>query len=108
MCIMKTFKRVLFFLLLGMTAVSVARAELFPGMQPLEEGIIQYVDLQTGELVVNDTAYRLHDGTSVRRSNGAVMSLKSLRKGLAVRLHLNPAVLEAASEVDFVNGVELR
>ncbi len=108
MNIMTKLKLVLFSLLLGMASVAGAGKPLFPGLQPAEEGRIQYVDLKTGELVVGDTAYKVDDRTRVRSKAGVPGSLSKLRAGKAVRLYLHPSALESVSYQTYVHGVELR
>jgi len=107
MRIMTMFKLVLLYLSLGMAAVSVAGTALFPGMEPLEEGVIEYVDLQSDELVVNDTAYQLHDKTLVRTSSGTSSSLGRLQAGRAVRIYSDPAMLDGGGGPIYAEGIEL-
>ncbi len=108
MNIMTKLKLVLFSLLLGMASVAGAGKPLFPGLQPMEEGRIQYLDLKTGELVVGDTAYRVDNKTAVRSKTGVPGSLNSLREGRSVRLYLHRSVLEGLGYETYVHGVELR
>ena len=108
MNIMTKSKLVLFSLLLGMATLAVAGKPLFPGLLPMEEGVIQHVDLKTGELVVGDTAYRVDGNTAVRSNNGLPGSVSNLREGSAVRLYLHPSVLEGLAYQTYVHGVELR
>jgi len=108
MRIMTKFKLVLLYLSLGMAAVSVAGTPLFPGMLLLEEGVIDYVDLQTDELVVNDSTYQLYDRTRVRTSSGTSSSLDRLRVGRKVRIYSDPAALEDNTGPTYAKGIELR
>lgn len=108
MRIMTKFKLVLFYVSLGMAAVSVAGTPLFPGMELLEGGVIDYVDLETDELVVSDTTYQLYDGTLVRTSSGASSSLDRLRVGRKVRIYSDPAALEDNTGPTYAKGIELR
>ena len=108
MYIMTRLKLVLFSLLLGMAAVSLAGARLFPGLQSMGDGVIDYVDLNTGELVVSDMSHELDDRTSVRRSNGVFVSVESLRAGMKVRLYFDPIALDAEGIPTNVKGIELR
>ena len=108
MNIMTKLKLVLFSIMLGMVSVAGAGKPLFPGLQPMEEGKIQYMDLQTGELVVGDTTYWVDNKTAVRSHSGVPGSLSSLTEGRSVRLYLHSSVLEDHSYETYVHGVELR
>lgn len=53
-------------------------------------GQVDSVDLQNGTVVINDISYRLVSGTMVYSSGGRSVSLRQLRKGVAVRYKLHP------------------
>lgn len=54
-------------------------------------GRVDFVDLQNGNLVINDMSYRITSGTAVYSSNGGSVGVQQLKKGVTVRFKINPA-----------------
>ena len=105
---MTKLKVVLFYLSLGMATAAVAGKTLFPGMQPIAEGALEYVDLKANELVLDDTTYQLAEKTLVRTRSGGFSSLDSLQVGRKVRFYSDPVSLKGAGGPTYVRGIELR
>lgn len=54
-------------------------------------GRVDFVDLQNGNLVINDMSYRITSGTAVYSSSGGSVGVQQLKKGVTVRFKTNPA-----------------
>ena len=96
----------LFLISLDVTNVAQAGPNLFPGMQPMT-GIVDYVDLKVGDLVVGDMAFQLNDKTMVRKTNGAFASLAAVTVGKMVTIYFDPALRINFVPPIYVKGIEL-
>ena len=68
---------------------------------PQEQGKIERLDLQSGELVIDDTLFRLSDSVAVYNYRGFQTSVDALRKGLRVAYN----VAEDAAGIQSVSVV---
>ena len=95
----------LFLISLDVTNVVQADSDLFPGMQPMV-GMVDYIDLKTGDLVVGDMAFQLNDRTMVRKTNGAFASLATVTVGMMVTIYFDPALRVNFVPPIYVKGIK--
>jgi hypothetical protein len=100
-------RALLLFTTLSIMNVAQSNPDLFPGMQPME-GTVGYMDLKSGEMVVDDTSFQLNDRTTVRKTSGAFVSLVKVRVGSRVKLYLSPEQLNNFTPPIYISNIELR